>query len=110
MGELIRSAVQQLDRFAHLRIVALPLLGYQNQVALVSLLSNNPAFNPWAAQQSPALAAQIRATNYNGEMINSTLTNDALNARISGDLYPLPAGMAKFAFGGALVDENLKYD
>ncbi|WP_295991773.1 TonB-dependent receptor [Rugamonas sp.] len=84
--------------------------GYQNQVALVSLLSNNPAFNPFAATQSPALAAQIRATNYNGEMINSTLTNDALNARISGDLYQLPAGMAKFAFGGSLTDENLKFD
>ncbi len=81
--------------------------GYQNQTALVQLLSNNNAFNPLAATQSPELAAQIRATNYNGPMMNATLRNDALNARISGDLYQMPAGMAKFAVGAALVDENL---
>jgi iron complex outermembrane receptor protein len=81
--------------------------GYQNQTALVQLLSNNNAFNPLAAQQSPALAAQIRATNYNGPMINAVLRNDALNARISGDLIKAPAGMIRFAVGAALVDENL---
>jgi iron complex outermembrane receptor protein len=83
--------------------------GYQNQVALVKLLSNNPGFNPWAQYQSPDLAAQIRATNYNGEMINSTLTNDSLAARVSGDLYKLPAGMASFAVGASITDENLKF-
>jgi iron complex outermembrane receptor protein len=84
--------------------------GYESQVALVSLLSNNNAFNPFTQYQSPALAAQIRATDYNGEMINSTLTNDSINAHISGDLYKLPAGMASFAIGGSLTDENLKYN
>ncbi|MFA9216787.1 MAG: TonB-dependent receptor domain-containing protein [Sphingomonadaceae bacterium] len=83
------------------------LQGYQNQVALAKLLSNNNAFNPWAAQQSPELAKQIYATNYVGAMIHSTLTNDALNARISGDLYQLPAGMAKFAVGASLANEKL---
>ena len=81
--------------------------GYQSQLALVKLLSNNNAFNPWAAQQSPALAQQIAATNYVGNMINSTLSNDAINARISGDLYQLPAGMAKFAVGASFTDEKL---
>ncbi|HEU4373188.1 MAG TPA: TonB-dependent receptor, partial [Telluria sp.] len=84
--------------------------GYQNQVQLVQLLSNNPAFNPFTTNQSPELAAQIRATNYNGQMINSTLTNDSLAARVSGDLYQLPAGMAKFALGASLSDESLKYN
>ena len=84
--------------------------GYQSQVALVKLLSNNPAFNPWAEFQNPALTSQIRATNYNGVMVNSTLTNDAINARISGDLYQLPAGMAKFAVGASLADESLKFN
>jgi len=81
--------------------------GYSNQVALVKLLSNNPAFNPWTQFQSPALAKQIYATNYVGQMIHSTLTNDALTARISGDLYQLPAGMAKFALGAAATSEKL---
>lgn len=81
--------------------------GYSNQVALVKLLSNNPAFNPWAQYQSPELAKQIYATNYVGQMIHSTLTNDSLTARMSGDLYQLPAGMAKFALGAAATSEKL---
>ncbi|HEV7816192.1 MAG TPA: TonB-dependent receptor, partial [Janthinobacterium sp.] len=84
--------------------------GYQNQLALVQLLSNNNAFNPYAMYQTPALAAQIRATNYNGPMINSVLANDSINAQISGDLYKLPAGMARFAVGASLTDESLKYN
>ncbi|WLI87872.1 TonB-dependent receptor [Massilia sp. R2A-15] len=84
--------------------------GYQNNVQLVQLLSNNPAFNPYTQYQTPALAAQIRATNYNGQMVNSTLTNDSLAARVSGDLYQLPAGAAKFALGGSISDESLKFN
>jgi iron complex outermembrane receptor protein len=83
------------------------LSGYQNQTALVRLLSNNNAFNPLAQYQTPELAAQIHATNYVGPVMNAVLRNDALNARISGDLFQLPAGMVKFAVGAALVDENL---
>jgi len=83
------------------------LSGYQSQVPLIQLLSNNPAFNPFTQYQDPALAAQIRATNYIGPIINAVLRNDALNARISGELFQLPAGAVSFAVGGALVDENL---
>ena len=79
-------------------------------VQLVQLLSNNPAFNPFTQFQSPELTAQIRATNYNGQMVNSTLTNDSLAARASGDLYQLPAGMAKFAIGASISDESLKFN
>lgn len=83
------------------------LQGYQNQTALVRLLSNNNAFNPLTQYQSPALAQQIYATNYVGDVMSATLRNDSLNARISGDLYQLPAGMMKFAVGASMSDENL---
>ena len=39
--------------------------------------------------------------------MNAVLRNDALNARISGDLFQLPAGMASFAVGASMADENL---
>jgi iron complex outermembrane receptor protein len=81
--------------------------GYQNSTQLVSLLSNNNAFNPWTQYQSPALASQIYGTNYNGPIINAVLRNDALNAKISGDLFKLPAGTVSFAVGASLMDENL---
>jgi iron complex outermembrane receptor protein len=81
--------------------------GYQNQTALVRLLSNNNAFNPLAQYQSADLARQIYGTNYVGPVMNAVLRNDAINARISGDLYQLPAGMVKFAVGASMTDENL---
>ncbi|NIA57236.1 TonB-dependent receptor [Massilia sp. TW-1] len=83
------------------------LSGYQNQVALINLLSNNNTFNPFTQYQDPALAAKIRATNYVGPIINAVLRNDALNARVSGELFQLPAGAVSFAVGASLADENL---
>jgi len=81
--------------------------GYQSQTALVKLLSGNDAFDPFTQYQTPALAAQIAATNYVGTMITSTLSNDSANAKISGDLFNLPAGTAHFALGASLTDEKL---
>jgi iron complex outermembrane receptor protein len=87
------------------------LQGYQTSTQLVSLLSNpNSGFNPWTQYQSPALAKQIYATNYVGPIINSVLRNDALNAKVSGELFKLPAGAVSFAVGASLVDENLSYN
>ena len=84
--------------------------GYQSQTALASLLSNNSAFNPFTQYQTPALAAQIAGTNYNGPMIDATYTADALNGKISGELFKLPAGPLSFAVGGALRDERMAYN
>ncbi|MES2297634.1 MAG: TonB-dependent receptor [Pseudomonadota bacterium] len=81
--------------------------GYQSQVAVAKLLSNNNAFNPWAAVQTPALAAQIFATNYNGPMMASTLSNDALNLKFGGELFKLDGGMALFSAGAAVANEKL---
>ncbi len=81
--------------------------GYQNQVALATLLSHNPAFNPWAAAQTPALAAQIAATNYVGPMIKSTLSNDSLDGKISGELTKLPAGPLSFAVAASMRTESM---
>jgi iron complex outermembrane receptor protein len=81
--------------------------GYQNQTKLVGLLSNNPDFNPFTQYQTPALAKQIYATNYVGPVMNAVLRNDALNAKISGEVYKLPAGMVSVAVGASMADENL---
>ncbi len=83
--------------------------GYQSQTALASLLSNNNAFNPFTQFQTPGLASEIAGTNYIGNIITSTLTTDALNAKASGDLYKLPAGMARFALGASFANENLDF-
>ena len=81
--------------------------GYQNQTQLVQLLSGNDAFNPFVAQQSPALAAQIMATNYNGNIIKSSLTTDAIDLKVQHDLAKLPGGPLAFAAGVTLRREAL---
>ncbi len=81
--------------------------GYQNQTQLVELLSGNDAFNPFVAHQSPALAAQILATNYNGNIIKSSLTTDAIDLKVQHDLAKLPGGALAFAAGLTLRREAL---
>jgi iron complex outermembrane receptor protein len=81
--------------------------GYQNQTQLVELLSGNDNFNPFVAHQSPALAAQILATNYNGNIIKSTLTTDAVDLKVQHDLAQLPGGALAFAAGVTLRKESL---
>ncbi len=81
--------------------------GYQNQVQLVQLLSGNDAFNPFAATQSPALTAQILATNYNGNIIKSSLTTDAIDLKVQHELARLPGGALAFAAGVTLRREVL---
>jgi iron complex outermembrane receptor protein len=84
--------------------------GYQNQVALAKLLSNNNAFNPFVQNQTPALAAQIYATNYVGNMLTSSLSTDAVDGKISGDLFKMPAGTASFATGFSVRNENMDFN
>jgi len=81
--------------------------GYQLQTALVKLLSGNDAFNPFSQYQTPELASEIAATNYNGPMISSSLWTDALDAKTSGPLFKLAGGPAQGAVGVSFRKENL---
>jgi iron complex outermembrane receptor protein len=81
--------------------------GYQNQLALVTLLSGNDAFNPFVQNQTPALAAQIAGTNYAGPMISNSLSTDALDFKVSHDLLKLPGGMMTAALGATVRHEQL---
>jgi len=86
------------------------LQGFQRQVDLAKLLSHNPLFNPYAATQTPALAAQIAATNYVGNMLTSTLSTDSLDGKITGEWFKVPAGTVAFAVGGSLRNENMDFN
>jgi len=81
--------------------------GYQNQTQLVELLSGNDAFNPFAAQQSPDLAAKIMATNYDGNIIRSSLTTDAIDLKVQHELAKLPGGPLALAVGVSLRREAI---
>ena len=81
--------------------------GYQNQTQLVELLSGNDAFNPFSAQQTPALAAQIRATNYNGNIIRSSLATDAIDLKVQHELMKLAGGPLALAAGVSVRKEAI---
>ncbi|MFL6626287.1 MAG: TonB-dependent receptor domain-containing protein [Vitreoscilla sp.] len=81
--------------------------GYQNQTQLVELLSGNDAFNPFVAHQAPALAAQILATNYNGNIIKSSLTTDAIDLKVQHELLNLAGGPLALAAGVSLRREAI---
>ena len=81
--------------------------GYQNQTQLVQLLSGNDAFNPFAEQQTPALSAAIRATNYNGNIIRSSLSTDSVDLKVQHELAKLPGGPLALAAGITLRREAI---
>jgi iron complex outermembrane receptor protein len=83
------------------------LEGYQLQTELVGLLSHNPDFNPFVANQDPTLAAEIKGTNYDGPIITSTMTTDAVDAKTSGPVFKLPGGDAQAAVGVGWRREDL---
>ncbi len=84
--------------------------GYQSQTALVQLLSGNDAFNPFVQYQSPALAAQIAATNYVGNIVSSTLATDSIDGQLTHDLFKLPGGEMTGAIGVSFRKEKLDFD
>jgi len=81
--------------------------GYQLQTKLVQVLNNSLTFNPFVLNQDPTLAAQIRGTNYNGNIADSKLSNDGIDGKITGSLAELPAGPLGFAVGAGIHDEKL---
>ncbi len=56
---------------------------------------------------TPAVLDQLRATNVVGSVIKDEATNKAFNAKVSGELFNLPAGPLAAAIGVDLRKESL---
>jgi len=82
--------------------------GYQLMLPLLTVL-NNPAngFNPWVYPQSPALAAQIAGTDYNGMVAKATLSTTDIDGKVSRALASMPGGALEFALGADLRHESI---
>ena len=72
---------------------------------------NDPAnnWNPWApgGAQTGALADKLKAAQYIGPSLNGQSKNKGLDAKLSGELFSMPAGAALYAVGLQARDENL---
>ena len=74
--------------------VLLPLLNSGN----VNLFGDN----------TPDVQAQLRTANFIGQVISDKSTNKTFNAKISGDLFSVPAGTVAGAVGVDFRKENLE--
>jgi len=59
--------------------------------------------------ETPAdVAAQVRATNFNGRAFDAETTMYGVDAKMSGEVWKLPAGMLSVAFGAEYRREEIK--
>ncbi|MBL8517884.1 MAG: TonB-dependent receptor [Betaproteobacteria bacterium] len=56
---------------------------------------------------TPAITAEIRATNFNGEVLNGESTSYGFGAKAGRELFALPGGRAAFAAGFDFREEKL---
>jgi len=59
------------------------------------------------APNTPAVAAQLQATNYMGEVFNGKSKNYGIQGKASGEILALPAGPLAIAVGGEVRKEQL---
>jgi len=89
--------------------------GFQSQFAFVKLINGlqgstaSTAFNPFGAQ-TPNIAAQMLATNYNGLAFKGTVHTDGVDAKASRSVYDLPGGPLSVAFGTTVRHESISID
>lgn len=72
---------------------------------------NDPAnnWNPWApgGVQTGALADKLKSAQYIGPSLDAKSKNKGIDAKLSGELFSLPAGAAMYAVGLQARDESL---
>jgi iron complex outermembrane recepter protein len=86
--------------------------GYQSQIALARLLNGlqgstpDTAWNPWGPQGGN-IAQEIKATNYDGLIIKSSITSDDVDARGSRSVFDLPGGPLSVGVGANARRETI---
>ena len=73
--------------------------GYFSQIGYAKIVQNSNDWNPWSLTQSAAFDAQLPAAVYNGPTLSATTKNDIFDAKITGDVWQLPAGPLQYAAG-----------
>ena len=74
--------------------------GYFSQVAYAKIV-NAPGsdWNPWSLNQSAAFNAQLPGAKFSGATLNAKSKSDVLDAKLTGDVFSLPAGTVQYAAG-----------
>lgn len=81
--------------------------GYFSQTEYARIVQNSNVWNPWSLTQDPSFTSQLPAANYVGPTLNSKAKSDAFDAKMSGEVFQLPAGPMSYAAGYQWRKENI---
>jgi iron complex outermembrane receptor protein len=84
--------------------------GYFSQVAYARAVQNAADWNPWTLSQSAGFRAAIAPAEYKGKTQDAKSTSNGFDAKLSGDLFALPAGTMQYAAGLQNRDDKYQTD
>ena len=86
------------------------IAGYFSMVDFAKVV-NDPSsdYNPFSLDQSAATKAKLGAAAYNGPTLNSSVTTNAFDGKLTGAVTQLPAGPLLYAAGAAYSNDKLNY-
>jgi len=76
--------------------------GYFSQVAFANVVNQvDSDYNPWSLTQSAEFNRRLAAAGvkYTGSTLDAVSKNDAVDGKLSGELFPMPNGSAMYAVG-----------
>ncbi len=79
--------------------------GYFSQVAYAKAVNASNEWNPWSLTQTAAFNQSIAGAKYTGSTLDGTTKAKVLDAKLTGDLFSMPAGAVSYALGGQFRDE-----
>ena len=73
--------------------------GYFSQVRYAKAVQGSNDYNPWSLTLTDAFKAAIAPAKYVGSTLDGTSASKDFDAKLSGDLFKAPGGMAAYAAG-----------
>jgi len=81
--------------------------GYFSQVEFAKAVAASNDYNPFSVVQSAAFNASIIPANFTGPTLAGSSESNTIDAKISGDIWQLPAGAMQYALGYQWADASL---
>ena len=81
--------------------------GYFSQVEFAKAVAASNDYNPFSVGQSAAFNASIIPANFTGPTLAGSSESNTIDAKISGDIWQLPAGAMQYALGYQWADASL---
>ncbi|MCC6377690.1 MAG: TonB-dependent receptor [Burkholderiales bacterium] len=82
--------------------------GYFSLTQYANVINSRDDWNPWSLQQTPEFNAAVASAAYIGPTLSAKTEQDAIDAKISGEIFKLPAGPLSYALGANWNDTSIK--